>query len=378
MLPHPRISRVGRTASEAVVEEFQNWIRTQALPPGHRLPTLRLLAAHFEIDKNTAMRACGILVDRGVLRRVGSGKHVHLKVPDATVAPLADTILLISSLPPGQLCRPSAPGRAIRIVVGVLAGLNEAGRDTLLTHPATVSKERFDAWRAGGLGGIVITEPLNAVGCAGVAALQRAGTAVVIYGDALTMSGADSVCSDHHLGGDVTVRHLASRGYRRLLPTMPAGIPSAPWVEGRRHGWRDACRELGLAELPEISLPCQQTSDPGTFTQHVRVVVGVLAETITGPYPPDAILTVNDGHAVVVKAACALLHRPMIAIAGYDNLWADLHDHERAQGQPDCSIDKCNETIGRALARLVLERRANRGDKEAKTLIILPQLVLPT
>lgn len=376
MLPAPS-QRPGCTAASAMVEDVKSWVQSGRLSPGLRLPAVRVLADHFGIDKNTAGRACRTLMQQGVLRRHGNGNRAVLMVPEAGGLPLAGTFVLVTACPPEQLSRPVAPGRGVRIVAGALAALRSDGRHVLLAQPHALQPEQFRQWGGLGLGGAVLLDAPGPAAGEVIADMRQLGIPVTVYGDTMAVDGCDLVVSDHRAGAGMVVAFLAQRGCRRLLPALPE-LPGCPWTDERRAGWREAAANHGCELLPEVLLSGGEAADETAWNRRNRLIAGELAESITGPAPPDAILTINDGHAAAVRAACALLHHPELPVAGYDDLWADLSEYERRSGPPVCSVDKNNEEIGRALAELAMERRAGRLPEAPQLRIIAPKLVTGT
>lgn len=61
-----------------IVEQVRRQVALGALRPGDRLPTVRDLAVHVRVNRNTAARAIQELERRGVVRtRVGQGTFVQ-------------------------------------------------------------------------------------------------------------------------------------------------------------------------------------------------------------------------------------------------------------------------------------------------------------
>ncbi len=341
---------------------------------------MREIAAHFRIDKNTAARSCRALLESGAVMRVGRRNRAHLEVPPRPgTPPLAHTVIVITSFHPDLAAGPAAPGRGVRIIAGLLAGLREANLDVLFSHPDVVDAERAEAWAAGHPAGVVIASPLSPEAVALLGNIQRPDRPLVTHADFVELPAADSAGSDHAAGGAALVAYFASRGRRLLVPLVPVGIADLPWLRARLAGYRAGAAKCGITLLKERIVPTATDSSDDAFRAVSRELAGALADLLTGPQPPDGLLTLNDGHAAGVSAACRLLHRAVpqtVAIAGYDNLLPDLPPLQRDGAALSCTMDKDNEGIGRALARLLVERRAGHVPPEPRRVLIPPRLII--
>lgn len=369
----------GLSAKEIIVWSIQRWIARGALPPGGRLPPVRQLATHFTVDKNTAAKSCRILLASGVVRRVGQRNRAHLEVAPRPVShPLSHTVIVITSLHPDQIAGPAAPGRGVRVIAGLLEGLREAGLDVLFAHPDVVGPERFTAWAGGYPAGLILAGPLSPEVLALLASQQRPDLPIIAHADLVDLQSADRVGSDHAAGGAALVAHLASRGRRRLAPLVPSDLDQLPWLRARLDGYREGATRCGIELLPERIVPCAADASDKAFRDVTPHLAGALADLLTGPLPPDALIALNDGHAVCVSAACRLLHRAVpttVAVAGYDHLLPDLTPVQRDGAALSCTMDKNNEVIGRELARLLIERRAGRLPTLPQQVLIPPRLI---
>jgi DNA-binding LacI/PurR family transcriptional regulator len=93
----------------------------------------------------------------------------------------------------------------------------------------------------------------------------------------------------------------------------------------------------------------------------VRMFAGYLLEHLQTPQPVDAIIAASDAEVPIVAAACRLLGRipnQDVAMAGYDNSWADYETTQWEPAPPLVTVDKNNRVVGAELIKLLQERVA--------------------
>jgi LacI family transcriptional regulator len=147
---------------------------------------------------------------------------------------------------------------------------------------------------------------------------QQMGTALVFVDRPPALLPADSVMADNRPGAAAGVRHLLSRGHRRIA--FLGDLSSIATAEERYAGYRDALASAGLAEDP--SLVRRDLHTAGAAEAAVRSL-------ITGPRPPSALFSgqnlVTMGTVRALRASGGAQHR--IALVGFDDLpLADLLD----------------------------------------------------
>jgi GntR family transcriptional regulator/MocR family aminotransferase len=74
----------GRPMYLQLCDFLRQAILTRSLPPGHRLPSTRVLAGRLQVSRNTVLNAYEALVSEGLMEgRIGSGTRISKNVSDA-------------------------------------------------------------------------------------------------------------------------------------------------------------------------------------------------------------------------------------------------------------------------------------------------------
>ncbi len=360
--------RPGRPASgqAQLISAIETGLADGHLQPGQHLPTVRELASRYGCDPGTVVRASRILLHRGLVRREGNATRSRLVLCESPRPLLAGAIALITDHRAGVL--PPEPGWSVHEFAGAMEAATARGHTVLVVDP-TEAAVRLRAWRDSGLLGVIaLGERLGAVqDSLADSGLPVAATAHVCPGLVCDRAG-----SDHEAGGHLLAAHLIAQGRRRLASLWGWSSDDHPdqraWARDRQTGISRACAEAGLA--PPRRRVWTGSDDRETA---VRAAIVQLAELLTGPEAPDALLAHTDGAVPVIIAAVrhhgGSVHE-RIAVAGYDHYWRpDL-------GEPPCaSIDKRNAEVGAALVELLLERAAGRAQAMPVTRLIQPRLV---
>jgi LacI family transcriptional regulator len=171
----------------------------------------------------------------------------------------------------------------------------------------------------------------------------------------------DVVLVDNYQGGYMAAHYLLALGHRRIACIAgPSNInPSAQRVAG----FRDALKEMGLAERPEY----MQHGDfhPDTGWEAAR-------RMLTLPEPPTAIFACNDLMAMgVLRAAGELgLRTPEnLSVIGYDDI--DLASYTIP---PLTTIQQPKNEMGQAALQFLLNRIQDKN--QAPQHILLPAKVV--
>ena len=365
----------GEAPRERIVRAIAGWIASRTLEPGARLPPVREAALQFHVDKGTMARAYRLLVERSIVQRSGRATRAILSVPGAAPAGRAPsrTLAIVTSYRGEELgSGPGAGGRSVAMLGGLLAAAHDGGWSVLFQHPEALAADGGAPPAA-----VIVTTALPGAD-AMIDRMLAAGVPVAVYGDVIARSDVDRVVSDHAAGVAALVAHLVGEGRTRIAIQMP---PSGlPWVQARLAGYRAGLAAAGLPESAplDFTVPHVDPRDEQQVRARVLGIAGELVEAMTGPTPPDAILTASDGHALVIGAAVRRFHRRVhedVAVCGYDNYWAASPELALGLPAPHLTVDKGNERIGRALVALVAERIAGTLPRAPQVRAVAPELI---
>ena len=206
-----------------------------------------------------------------------------------------------------------------------------------------------------------------------VARFQSAGVPVVAFGDEAPGT-LDRVVPDHRAGAHALVVALHAAGHRRLWQVAPRDVAGVPWWEERRAGYEEGMHAVGLPLLPVLEVPPRDENL--SFDEQARSLVGHLLPAV-GPAarePADALLALNDHHALVLSRACRLLGS-RVTIAGYDAVGDDLPGRAEEPGIPRYTVDPCWWDCGRKLIQVLAQRKREGAGTNAIRELVAPQVV---
>lgn len=171
------------------------------------------------------------------------------------------------------------------------------------------------------------------------------------------------VTTDHALGADLAVRHLAAQGHRRVGLLVSRGSPTSLHVA---RGWRSACTALDLDVDPKRHA---SAVDAPTIAQPVveRALDHLLSQGVT------ALLVHSDHVALAVLRVCAdrgLGVPDDLAVVAYDDEVAS-----RAH-PPLTAVRPPREEIGRHAVELLLDRVLHGPERAVQRLQLVPSLVV--
>lgn len=167
----------------------------------------------------------------------------------------------------------------------------------------------------------------------------EAGTRIVCLDREAVGLPVDSVVSTNTEGAQAAVRHLAAHGHRRIA--FLGDRPTIATARRRFAGYRDALRDLGLAEGP-VTHDLRGPADAEAAT----------ARLLTAPEPPTALFSAQNLVSIgAIRALRALGRQHEVALVGFDDVpLADL----LSPGLTAVAQDPA--TIGRLAVRLLLDR----------------------
>jgi LacI family transcriptional regulator len=169
--------------------------------------------------------------------------------------------------------------------------------------------------------GIILTPPLSE-SLAVLEAIHKRNIPVVAVATGRTPDWALSVSIDDHAAAYEMTRHLLALGHARI--GFIKGNPRQTASDERLQGYKDALRDAGLADIPELLVQ-------GLFTY--RSGLDAAEQLIDLPEPPSAIFASNDDMAA---ATVAIAHRrgldvpSDLTVCGFDDtalattIWPEL------------------------------------------------------
>ncbi|NUP74265.1 MAG: LacI family DNA-binding transcriptional regulator [Sinomonas sp.] len=121
-----------------------------------------------------------------------------------------------------------------------------------------------------------------------------------------------SVVGDDPLGGYLATRHLIDLGHRKI--GIVAGPDHAPTALARREGYRQALREAGIVETPELIYPSTFSMESGEAAAEAF---------LASAKRPTAVFAVNDntafGFTSVIQRAGLSIPKDL-SIVGYNDI----------------------------------------------------------
>ena len=205
------------------------------------------------------------------------------------------------------------------------------------------------------------------------------GLPIVVMGSEMEFRELDTVDHSHADGESMLVEELAKRGCQRILRywIKHQDAEQSPfWLSMRNQGYDRAVGRLSLPNLeplvctvPPVRIDCVEN-----FNMHVNFHVGSLLPFLTGNNPVDAVQLLTDHHAPEVIAACRKIGKTPL-VTGYDDCIELADGFTWEKTGPDFTVDKCNEMIGREMARMLTERLTGKYSGEARHINIPSKLV---
>jgi DNA-binding LacI/PurR family transcriptional regulator len=199
-----------------------------------------------------------------------------------------------------------------------------------------------------------------------VAQLTRAGIQVVAIGGRLRTAGVDVVATRERLAVHEVIRHLVSRGHRRIAHL--AGPPNTPPGQVRLQGYREGLAEAGIPYDESLVRY-------GTFQR-----TGV-AELVISLFPsreaegrPTALFAAND--VMAIEAILTLTRRGWripedVAVCGFDNI------PEAELITPSLTtVGQDAQALGQRAAELLLERLGSTEQIEVRHVSVPYRLVI--
>lgn len=384
-----QLAPVGRSRGprNRALEGVRRWLSEANLVPGQFLPSEHELAARMHISRSTLRLALQELENEGLFQTVhGKGRIITSACAGDSI--VARTVWVLSHFSQtATLADYSTTGFSEFIQAGVLEALQAEGLHATVLHPGHITARHLGASRGDRPRGMILF-PLAlrwAKGCEILRALESARVPIVTFERSVSWGeNFDAVMPDHETGCCELTRWLIAKGHRRIVRfwqwPREDGDVRPDWLQRRDTGYERAMREAGLEVLPavEAHLEPLDSCTEEEFQRKVRDAAGLLPEHLSGPHPVDAIIAGSDSIAFAVAAACRLFHKVPnrdVAIAGYDNVWADCRERQWEPTIPVATVEKFNLRLGQELVRVLQARIKGELPPEPQTVKVRPQVV---
>lgn len=351
-----------------ILGEVRTRIAAGDWPGGSRLPTEAVLASELGVSRVTIRQALGAAVEAGLVVRVpGKGTYV---ADGANVTRSHGFV--------GHVVPHLSHTFNVQMLLGVESSLKAEGYQLIFCNSEgdLQSEDRLlRLLEAEGMAGCIV-EPVYAE--AGERVLRdwsAKGFPFVMLDRYVTGVDADVVASDHFAGGYAVVRHLIDQGFCDILYLAREPLHLTSIVE-RLQGYRSAMTDAGLT--PRAPFVIAGTSERGliqhhgSFTPEETEAVNTIVNLLQGPARPEAIVAVNDLHALLVMEAARRLGLTIpddIALVGFDDM-----DFAARCTPPLTTVAQESFQLGVEAAHLLLMRI--RGDSGSVRQIRLPARVI--
>lgn len=327
-----------KTLYTQVITHFRAKILDGSLVVGARLPTELAIAEEFGISRGTVRQAMTALVNEGLLERVpGRGTFVRSA---AKVEPAHRIGLLLSY-------------RNSELDLHILSGVEHTAKSRGYLVSFAYTEESADEQardinrlRADGVAGLIIYPLSNRTHDEAMGKLHAAGFPFVLIDRYLTEIDSDYVTSDNVGGSYRAVQHLIILGHTHIaFCYSTAATVLTTSVRDRLTGYRKALDEYGIAHDASTELFRPVTGKPA----HDYYV-----DLLSSANRPTAILTANDGEAIMIIGAAKQLGIRIpedLALVGFDNL--RLTEHTTP---PLTTVAQPARDIGARAADLLINR----------------------
>ncbi len=354
------------------------------------LPSERDIADEFATSRTVIRGILKNLESEGYLEMISPRKR---RISPAQPAPVFDPasklvgVLGANDTVAGPEDKLYISRRRIR---GIFSRLNESGLSSLtlsVSWPPSMILELLGSYRVRGL---VYANEYHTLSLEMEELIYRTligRVPVSTFGDTERLeygctAGIERCSSDHRMGPQLLLRHLAERKCRKALWYFPAKErPRLAWQAERRAGYEEAARVNGIELLPLAgTLPI--TNEVGSCENFRRCskVVAEAAAPFVKEGKIDAILVDSDVAVPYFQRALRELGTVpgIIPVAGYDNYYSGTRPFQWESTPPAATVDKNDFEIGRRAAELI-RKRLEHDELPAESFLdmIQPQLVIP-
>ncbi len=352
--------------------EVRTRIVTGEWPVGSRLPTEAELATELRVSRVTIRQALGAAVEAGLVVRV-AGKGTYVARP---------TNGLRSQGFVGHVVPHLSHTFNVQMLLGVESTLKAAGFQLVFCNSEgdLATEERLLAGlETEGMAGCIIQPVFGEQSDRLIRNWGEKGYPVVMLDRYLPDVDVDLVASDHFGGGYAVVKHLIDQGYTNILylAREPIGLSS---IMERLHAYQAALDDAGLvARAPFVIAGTTEhglIQNPGVLTQREAATVDAIATMLREPNRPEAVVAMNDLHALLLIEAARQVGLTVpadLALVGFDDM-----DFAATLTPPLTTVTQQSFELGAAAANLLLARIRGEGSarKGARQIRLPTQLVV--
>jgi GntR family transcriptional regulator of arabinose operon len=330
-----------------VYEELLAAIESGKYGPGDRLPSEVDLGKHFDTSRITIAKAVNELQKQGLIsRRAGSGSHVLPR----SVAEGHVFGLLIPDLGRTEIFEPICQGmmRLPDAAAHSLLWSNSMGTAAEQEREAEQLCHRYIAQKVSGVffSPLEFTDHKDMVNRRIVSALQKAGIPLILLDRHVApypeRSAFDLVGIDNQRAGFMITAHLLQLNCRRICFLARSG--SAPTVDARASGWREAQHAFGV--IPQYDLEWRGDPEDRDFIEKILTTAR-----------PEAFVCANDitaAHLMQTLHSIGIVIPEQVRIVGVDDVkYAGLLPIPLTTQHQDCG------DIGAAAMLAMLSRIAH-------------------
>jgi len=340
-------------------EDFAHALRQRItlgqLARGSALPGERELAELTGLARGTVRSALDQLQSEGLIT-CAHGRRRTVATADLT----SQTLAILSNDPNPIPDVWHMPGLDAWLQIGLAQASYSRGWHVLNLHPRAISVASGTSLPVAGM--LVSTTAFDVPTTPVIISSCRArGVAVCGVGDHPSLADSDRVVHDHAAGCRLLVEELLRRGVRRLRTCWGHRAHIDPWyLRARARGLNEALRGSNAsADLPPWEVTHVDEDHDLNYEGRVMVQAASLAGHMRVNDPPQALLAVDDLHAILIAAALRRLgiepaRWPLIT--GYDATGRFNIPASEPEWLPDLSIDRGNQTIATQAVAVISAR----------------------
>ncbi len=340
---------------EDLAHELRQRITLGQLARGSALPGERELAELTGLARGTVRAALDQLQCEGLIT------CAHGRRRTVATADLSTQTLAILSNDPNPI--PDVwhmPGLDAWLQIGLAQASYSRGWHVLNLHPRAINVASGTSLPVAGI--LVSTTAFDVPTTPVIISSCRArGLAVCGVGDHPSLADSDRVVHDHAAGCRLLVEELLRRGVRRLRVCWGHRAHIDPWyLHARARGLHEALRGSSVAaDLPPWRVTAVDEDHDLDYAERVMVEEAALAAPMRSAEPPEALLAVDDLHAILIAAALRRLgiepgRWPLIT--GYDATGRFNIPASEPAWLPNLSIDRGNDRIATQAVALIIAR----------------------
>ena len=316
----PKSTKKERTKllHKQLTTDFRERILDGRLPAGTRLLNDNVLAAQYQLSRDTVRQALAHLADEGLIERIqGRGTFVCQPPPkgqDVSVVPEQKQIGLLLSI--GDRSGSSYPQD---ILVGVEHAIKSHGYSISLSYTEGDQEQQArEIARMSGnhVAGLIICPVTRNVNADVIRQIQAVHVPLIFVDRYLSGLSIDYVGADNRGGGYRATEHLIILGHRRIgfIFLEKETMETTSSVKERWQGYFDALQKYGVPYDPSLIMA-------DANLKYASASSGI-QEFLQRTDRPSAVFAVNDFVALDVMQAAHALHLRIpqdLALVGFDN-----------------------------------------------------------